>query len=108
MKWLYPPAEDYYLRHNFILSLEDGLFSYYIVRNLRDGTNRPIPFPHPTLPDGRPSGWRWMNADPSNQRIHTFATELALALNDVRIYPFSAKHHSTLLDGFNFKFHPYG
>lgn len=105
---LYPRGEDYHLRHNFILSLEDGFFSYYTVRPLKDLTNRKLPYPYPALLDGRPSGWRWLKADPTNQHIHTFASELALALSNVMVYPFSAKHHSRSLEGFDFGFHPYG
>jgi len=108
LKELYPRGEDYHLRHNFLLSLEDGFFSYYTARPLKDSTNRKLPYPYPALPDGRPSGWRWLKADPTNQHIHTFASELALALSDVMVYPFSAKHHSRSLEGFDFKFHPYG
>lgn len=108
LKQLYPRAEEYHLRHNFLLSIEDGFFSYYTVRDLKGSTNRKLPSPYPALLDGRPSGWRWLNADLNNQHIHTFATELALALSNVMVYPFSAKHHSRSLEGFNFNFYPYG
>lgn len=111
---LYPEARDFHLRHNLILSLEDGLLSYFSARvdSARVDSSsvesiRRIPRTYPTLNDGRPSGWRWLRADESNQHILTFAAELAFAASNTYVYQFNPKAYSRSFSGFDFEFIPF-
>lgn len=110
LKKLYPETTDFHLRHNSILSLEDGLLSYFSARVDPSGVEsiRRIPRAFPTLVDGRPSGWRWLRADESNQHVLTFAAELAFAASDTFVYQFNPKSYSRSLAGFDFDFIPFG
>lgn len=89
---LYPPKIDrYHLRHNFILSLEDGFLSYSTPFQDEHGY-RSVPYPYPRH-GGIDGGWRWLRADAEATHILNFAMECALAASRTWIYEFLAGAH---------------
>lgn len=114
---LYNNKCDLHLRHNFILSLKQGFLSYYFCRP--DGEEfRNTPYPYPVQSFHKPvgvdddvptaCGWRWLEADPNNHHIMTFASELTHAAGRVPVYQFDPKMHSLDPVGFDFDYEPFG
>jgi len=94
-----------FLRQNFILSLRQGLLSYFYVAKGDGDEIRRIPYPYPvqsihpvpgTEHDGRPSscGFRWLPANEHYRHIMMFASELTRAASQTPIYPFTPQDHS--------------
>ncbi|WP_254460097.1 DUF6602 domain-containing protein [Xanthomonas sacchari] len=89
---LYPCSPDSYLRHNLLLSLQDGLLSYYTSGPGDDGEPRKLPYPFPCR-EGVDCGWRWLPASDDALHILMFATECALAASRTWIYEFFSPAH---------------
>ncbi|MET7143924.1 hypothetical protein M3S04_19765 [Xanthomonas sp. PPL139] len=90
---LYPRSCDsYYLRHNLLLSLQDGLLSYYTSGLGDDGQPCNLPYPFPCR-EGVDCGWRWLPASDDALHILMFATECALAASRTWIYEFLSPAH---------------
>ncbi|WP_144424091.1 DUF6602 domain-containing protein [Herbaspirillum hiltneri] len=100
-----PRLKDFPIRHNFILSIEDGFLSYYFTQEDASGEVRSIPYSFPRHEESD-CGWRWLSADNDNQHILTFAAEMAIAASATWVYQFSSKAHSTSPRGFEFQFYP--
>lgn len=115
---LYDSKNEPHLRHNFILSVEQGLLSYFYTTP--DESNkedfRRIPYPHPVQSLYRPKGvlddiptkcgWRWLPADGRNYHIFTLVSELAIAANAACIFQFTPRAYSLAPNGFDFKYFP--
>lgn len=83
---LYEPSmDDISKRHNFILSLEDGLLSYF-TKNA-DEARKPYPFPSR---GDFSTGIRFVEPTDSGDHIIAFISGLAAALSQTCIYTFDA------------------
>lgn len=90
---LYPRSADaYHLRHNMLLSLEDGFLSYSISAPDECGETRLLPYPFPRWEE-IDCGWRWLPASDDALHILNFAAECALASSRTWIYEFLANAH---------------
>lgn len=113
---LYTSTTDLHLRHNFILSLKQGLLSYFYSLPEGEETRR-IPYPYPVqsrqriigIEDNIPiaCGWRWLPAGNKNHHIMTFAAELIHAVGQVPVYQFDPQAHSLDPQGYDFEYFPF-
>ena len=112
---LHVAQPNHSLRQNFILSLTQGLLSYFYPMKVADGEVRPIPYPYPvqtvepipgTQDDGHPTtcGFRWLPADEHHRHVMMFACELAMATSQVPIFPFTPQAHSFDRSAYEFAF----
>jgi len=94
---IYDPG-DVHFRHNLILSLEDGFFSFWFknreIIKIHGDSPETIPFPFPSH-DGVACGNRFMSANDENDHIFCFLSELAWAISDTCIYPYSYHAYAT-------------
>ncbi|MBO9875424.1 MULTISPECIES: DUF6602 domain-containing protein [Xanthomonas] len=90
---LYPRSVgNYHLRHNLLLSLQDGLLSYYSAVTGDDGQWRNVPYFYPRR--GQVDcGWRWLPASDDALHILMFAAECAASAARTWIYEFSSVAH---------------
>lgn len=90
---LYPPSSaSLYLRHNLLLSLEDGFLAYAASSAGDEGAPRRLPYPFPRR-GNIDCGWRWLPASDDALHILMFATECALAASRTWIYEFLSPAH---------------
>lgn len=115
LKELTVVTKEAYLRPNFILSLNQGFLSYFFAIPGSDSESvRRIPYPYPVQTQRRivgtsdedptDCGLRWLSADDDHRHIMQFASELAIAVNRVPIYPFSPQAHAVDPKASSFEF----
>nr|WP_063572049.1 DUF6602 domain-containing protein [Luteibacter rhizovicinus] len=94
--------DDFHLRANFVLSLEDGLLSY---SQTHPSSDRPIPYPYPRHGE-TDSGWRWLPATPTNDHVLCFVTELSRVASEAWVFEFLAQMHNPSPEAFAFQYFP--
>jgi len=115
IKELIRSAGRAHLRQNFILSLNQGFLSYFFSIPDESGDNvRAIPYPYPVQTvkrihgtnDDLPTdcGLRWLPANDDHRHIMQFASELAIAVSRVPIYPFSPHSHALDPKAYSYEF----